>query len=89
MGWQLDSDRSQNDSMRFEQWLGSHAHYVLLMEPLETGYSQEIHGQITLLRGGLWDANSLLPTFTPQILHYRCLDHTVRFYVPGYYKGFI
>jgi hypothetical protein len=77
------------DIMQLRQWLGSYTHYSLSMEPLETGYSKEIHGQIALLRGGLWEIDSLLPKFTPQLLHYRCTDNTVRLYVPGHYKGFM
>ena len=59
------------------------------MKPLETGYSQDIHGQISLLRGGLWRIDSSLPNFTPQLLHYGCKNNVVQFYIPGHYRDFL
>jgi len=54
---------------------------ILSVRPLTSGFSREVHGQLSLIRGPRFNTDI---TFTPNCLHYRIMDTTVQFFLPGH-----
>ena len=61
------------------------ASFILQIQGLETGYSREVDGQVQLLRGPqLLDAE-----FSPQSLHFKLTDTSVRLLGRGLSHGMV
>ncbi|KAJ1826955.1 hypothetical protein LPJ56_001923 [Coemansia sp. RSA 2599] len=60
------------------------AHYYLGFEPLVSGSSSDVSGQLTVVPGHLYcQVHDSAQEFKPMLLHYRVSDTTVQFFSPG------
>ncbi|KAJ1882401.1 Elongator subunit elp6 [Coemansia sp. RSA 1722] len=60
------------------------AHYYLGFEPLSSGSSSDVSGQLTVVPGHLYcQIHDSSQEFKPMLLHYRVSDTTVQFFSPG------
>ncbi|KAJ1642845.1 Elongator subunit elp6 [Coemansia asiatica] len=60
------------------------AHYYLGFEPLASGSSADVSGQLTVVPGHLYcQVHDSSQEFKPMLLHYRVSDTTVQFFSPG------
>ncbi|KAJ1501103.1 hypothetical protein HMI54_010251 [Coelomomyces lativittatus] len=56
---------------------------VLLCDGLQTGYANDIDGEMMLIRGKHADHSSILQPSMPIQLHYKLLDSSIRFFGKG------
>lgn len=74
------NDDDESDS--FVRTMLSRADIVLMVEPLQSGQSRDVHGQLSIINGpkqrGLVEA---------QALHYRLMDNNCTFFAKGIAQG--
>ncbi|KAJ1972697.1 Elongator subunit elp6 [Dimargaris xerosporica] len=80
--FQAASFPAHQPSTQFEYFLKALVYltnFVFKIEPLSSGNSRDVHGQLSIIRG----PQCQLPNFKSVVRHYKVYDNNVEFFAPG------
>ncbi|CAG8597863.1 16490_t:CDS:2 [Cetraspora pellucida] len=79
----LSTDNIDFDDEIFIKSLIYRSEYILSVRGLESGFSRDVSGEITIARG----PKNFERWFRPSTLHYKILDNNVQFFAKGFSQG--